>query len=313
MADDNKLFDSTLYGGSLGNNSLPPYNDFSDAYANNKGAYITIQHESSGRSVSFKAFIVAFTETFMSDWSEESVYGRVDPIYLFKQTRRTVSLTFVAPAATSGEAYENLGKIQKLAQFLYPTYVDVQQAQTISQSPLVRLKVMNLFSQNGEDKFPYGATLYDPDGTDQEQQKPTTQYSDYVSSAGGAQGLLGVIKDINFDHNLQGEAGVIDPAPGVILPKLLQISLNFNVIHEHPVGWNEEGDFGVPTAAERLASELQAGAEELLEALESVSDQMIALQESEAYSILTNPEESSSIEDYQQGMDFIAGIQDYEI
>ena len=46
MADDNKIFDSTLYGGSLGDNSLPPYNDFSDAYANNKGAYITFQHES---------------------------------------------------------------------------------------------------------------------------------------------------------------------------------------------------------------------------------------------------------------------------
>tara|TARA_R110000765_G_scaffold368445_4_gene458619 strand:- start:931 stop:1827 length:897 start_codon:yes stop_codon:yes gene_type:complete len=254
MADDNKIFDSTLYGGSLGDNSLPPYSDFSDAYANNKGAYITFQHESTGKSVSFKAFIVSFTETFASDWSEESVFGRADPIYLFKQTRRSVSLSFVAPAASSGEAYENLGKIQKLAQFLYPTYANVQEAQTISQSPLVRLKVMNLLSQNGGDKFPYGATLYDPAGTTQERESPTKQYSGYVSAAGGAQGLLGVIKDITFNHNLQGDAGVIDPAPGVILPKLLEVNLSFNVIHEHPVGWNEEGSFGAATAEEEEAS-----------------------------------------------------------
>ncbi len=239
------IFDSTLYGGSLGDTTLPPYDDFSDAYANNKGTYITFQHESTGKTINFKAFITAFNETFQSDWSQESVYGRVDPIYMFKQTTRTVTLAFVAPAATSGEAYENLGKIQKLAQFLYPTYVDIQKAQTISQSPLVRLKVMNLLSKNGEGTFPYGVTLNDPEGTTEERKSPTTLYGDYINIAGGAQGLLGVIQNVTFNHNLERDVGVIDPGAGTVLPKLIEVNLTFNVIHEHPVGWNEFDSFGV--------------------------------------------------------------------
>ena len=245
MADE-KPFDATLYGGSLGNNALPPYSDFSDAYANNKQTYITFQHEPTGKSVSFKAFITAFNETFQSDWSQESLFGRVDPIYMFKQTTRSITLAFVVPAASSGEAYENLGRIQNLAQFLYPTYIDVQQAQTITQSPLIRLKVMNLLSQNGEGKFPYGVTLYDPASDDPNQREsPNTLYSQYVSAAGGAQGLLGVIKDVTYNYNLEGEVGAIDPGAGVILPKLLEVNLSFAVIHEHAVGWTEDGNFGI--------------------------------------------------------------------
>jgi len=243
MAD--KLFDAIQYGGILTDPALPPYNDFSDAYANNKGTYITFQHEPSGKTVRFKAFITAFNETFKSDWTSQPVYGRADPIHMFKQTRRSISLSFVAPAASSGEAYENLGRIQSLAKFLYPTYVDVQGAQTISQSPLVRLRVMNLLSRNDGEKFPYGVTLHDPESPDSNlRASPITQYGEYLTSAGGSQGLLGIIQNVTFNHNLQGDHGVIDPAPGVIIPKLLEVNLSFDVIHEHPVGWNEEGGFG---------------------------------------------------------------------
>lgn len=230
-----KLFDALLY-----ETAAPDHVDYSDAYANNKQAYITFQHVASGRTVSFKAFITAYNETFMSDWTQESLYGRVDPIYMFKQTTRRVTLAFNAPASSAGEAYENLGKIQKLAQFLYPTYVDVQEAQTISQSPLVRIKLMNLLSKYDTETFPYGTTLYDPDGTSAERQSPTTLYGNY---AGGSQGLLGVIGDLTFNPNLEGEHGVIDPGNGIILPKLLEVNLTFSVIHEHAVGWNEDGNF----------------------------------------------------------------------
>jgi len=291
MAD--KLFDAIQYGGILADTALPPYNDFSDAYANNKGTYITFQHEPSGRSVSFKAFITAFNETFKSNWGQESVYGRADPIYMFKQTTRSVSLAFAVPAASSGEAYENLGKIQSLAKFLYPTYVDVQQAQTISQSPLVRLKVMNLLSRNGGEKFPHGVTLYDPESPDANlRASPVTQYGDYLTSAGGSQGLLGIIQNIAINYNLSGDHGVVDPAPGVILPKFIDVNLSFSVIHEHPVGWNEDGNFGVETAEQAEAASADVMIEEM-------NDSLADLQESEAYKTLV---------DYQTAVDEFAGV-----
>ena len=58
--------------------------DGSDAYANNRKLFISFHHVPTGKDVFFKAFITAFNETYNSDWSSESVYGRADPIYLFK-------------------------------------------------------------------------------------------------------------------------------------------------------------------------------------------------------------------------------------
>ena len=117
--------------------------DGSDALAN-KGFVVGFHHVPSGNEVYLKAFITAYNETFSPDWAEEKVYGRADPIYLFKQTTRVITVGIKVPAASAGEAFENLSKIQSLTQFLYPTYVDVQSATTIAQSPLIRLQVMNL-------------------------------------------------------------------------------------------------------------------------------------------------------------------------
>ena len=84
-----------------------------DGYANHRGAYISFQHVPSKRSVKFKAFITAFNDSYNSDWATETVFGRVDPIYLFKSTTRKITLGFKLPAESASEAFENLGRIQK--------------------------------------------------------------------------------------------------------------------------------------------------------------------------------------------------------
>ena len=185
--------------------------DGSDAYANNAGAVISFQHLPSSAIVYFKAFITAFNETFTSDWSQESVYGRSDPIYMFKQTKRNVNLAFKIPAASEEEAQKNIASVQQLAQFLYPSYADVGSATTITQSPLIRLKVINLLKNS------------------------TTEL-----------GLLGAIDSIAIDHGLSAVDGVIEVAQGTILSKLIEVNLNFSAIHEHELGWGAEG-FTVPT------------------------------------------------------------------
>jgi len=232
MADNEKkpgppIFDSTKYA-PTGKSYYPT----TDAYANNKQTFISFYHVPSEEKVYFKAFITSFNESFSSDWTSEQVFGRADPIQTFKQNQRNISLNFKVPAAHEGEAYHNLGKIQKLIQFLYPTYTDVAQANTITQSPLVRMKVMNLLSQ--------APTSVDP-GTD-----ATTLYNNYgtVTNASTADsGLLGVITNLTVNHNLEGDDGVIEKAQNTVLPKLLDVAVSFTVIHEHPVGWDESGDF----------------------------------------------------------------------
>ena len=118
-----------------------------DGYANQKGMYISFLHVPSNSVVSFKAFITAYNENFISSWNSEEVYGRADPIHMFKNTQRKITLAFEIPAASQSEAFENLGRVQKLVQFLYPHYTTLAGgvfAQTISQSPLVRMKILNL-------------------------------------------------------------------------------------------------------------------------------------------------------------------------
>ena len=264
-------FDATKL--ERGENPRTWYADGSDAYAE-RGMVISFQHVPSRTVVSFKAFITAYNEVFSSDWGAETVYGRADPIYMFKNTTRKITLAFKVPAAAESEAFENLERVQKLIQFLYPNYTTVNgeaAAQTISQSPLVRLKLLNLVqkhttSTSGEGfaapSFPYSVTR--PGGAEAAAAehakaglgKPSTsdpsfdydrmikakQPSEKKGATGGVttltadSGLLGVIESLAVNYNLE-EIGGFEEGTGVILPKLIDVNITFGAIHEHVVGW----------------------------------------------------------------------------
>ena len=223
--------------------------DGSDALGN-KGYVVDFVHVPSGRQLFFKAFMSAYNETFSPEWSEETVYGRMDPIYQFKNTTRTITVALKIPAASEGEAYENLAKVQALTQFLYPNYVNVGNANTISQSPLIRFGLMNLARKVG-----MGGGM--PDTFERPR-----RLSHFEKS-----GLLGVLTSLTINHNLDSDIGVVErptsiklprsqqtagtdgeiinPATishGGILPKLIEINFDFKVIHEHSLGWSMDED-----------------------------------------------------------------------
>lgn len=150
-----------------------------------------------------------------------------------------MSLTFDVPAASEGEAYENLGRVQKLIQFLYPAYkrmggtlsntTNQPYANTIAQSPLIKLKVMNLLASSN-------ASIR---GTDVERQR---MYDEYKGMPDAQFGELGAIGSLQVNHNLV-ERGSLEKGPNTILPKNITVSVTFNVIHQKPVGWIEGGDY----------------------------------------------------------------------
>ena len=203
-------------------------------------------------TLNFKAFITTFNETYAADWQSEEIYGRADPVPIFKNTRRKITLGFKVPAVNKGEAYENLGKIQKLTQFLYPTYVKQDgresMSQTISRSPLVRLKFMNLIrNTNG-----ISANL---------DQSTARMFKDYDM---GGEGLLGVITNVIVLHNLGENTGVIEKGSRsdgfqAVLPKVIEINLDFEPIHEHPLGWDLNGVFGQGSTYDATTSTFSNG------------------------------------------------------
>jgi len=143
------------------------------------------------------------------------------------------------PAASEDEAYSNLAKAQKLAQFMYPNYTDVKGAKVLSQAPLLRLKIMNLLRNTADVKAP-------SDNTDGK-----VLYQGYN---GQGEGILGFFSDVTFNFNLENDNGSFQqldskdqPVPGSILPKLIEVSVGgFNPIHEHLLGWqvikNKDGE-----------------------------------------------------------------------
>jgi hypothetical protein len=210
---------------------IAPYIDAPDSLANQRQMVVSFRHESSGKEVYFKAFITALNETYNSEWTREKVFGRVDPIQLFRSTERQITLALKVPAASMSEAYENLGRIQLLTQFLYPTYMeDGSAAQLIAQAPLVRLKVMNLIKTNKADETASGI-------------EGRSSFKNYKSDLTATNGLLGSIGNLHVNHNLESNEGiVIEKGVNTILPTFIDINLSFSPIHEHPIGWNEKGE-----------------------------------------------------------------------
>ena len=239
----------------------PQYADASDAYANKTRYVLSIQHVPSKMQVYFKAFVTSFNETYKSDWASEHVFGRVDPIHSFKSTGRSITLNFNIPAASESEAYENLYKVGLLSDMLYPNYTQVGAAQTIAQSPLIRLKVVNLLMSQ---KALYSGFLKYQKENKEEFEKLSgreraassgrtfeeLKESGTTNNAGS--GALGIITSLTINHNLEKpDAGVIEFSKGTILPKVIEVSLSFDVIHETPRGWdnywqqNMSGPYGI--------------------------------------------------------------------
>ena len=212
----------------------------SDVMAGLQQMVVSFRHEPSGHAVFFKAFITNLAESYNSDWTEESVYGRTDPIQMFKQTTRRIDLGLKVPAETVGEAYDNLSRIGTLTQFLYPNYDSVGSADTITQGPILRMKVMNLIRKSPQ--------LVDDasGGTDGALPSPVGSLDTYRSSVDPGSGLMGVITSLTIAHNLEStDIGIIQHKENTIFSTMIDINMSFTVLHESRLGW-QDGQFQTP-------------------------------------------------------------------
>ena len=197
------------------------YADPSDAYANSRKIVLSFYSLIHGVNIQFKAFVTNFADNYSSDWAEEMVFGRNDPIYSFKSTKRNISLSFELVAATRIEAVTNLQRLQNLIKALYPAYKNPSgKIASLIKSPLIKMKFANLIS----DHSTAGGASFD-------------SYKGGTPKAKTG-GLLGVIKSLAVTPNF--DAGVYDgPGPATVYPKLIEVSLDFGVIHQSTLGFTE--------------------------------------------------------------------------
>ena len=227
------FFNHDKYVGIQPNVGSGEYSDPSDAYANGSQIFISFYSLIAGSkigSINFKAFVTNFQDTFSSDWGSELVFGRNDPIYSFKGTTRNISLGFQVVAATLYEAIANLERVQLLSQCLYPGYTAPhRRSLNLTKPPLMKLKFANLISQHGGVA---GANFH------------TLRGGSAEAKTGG---LVGVIKSLNVTPNF--EYGAFDgPGPATIYPKLIEITIDYGVIHQAELGFDSQTGARLPNS-----------------------------------------------------------------
>lgn len=188
---------------------------FRDSYVSGKEAKIEIRSaQDNSIKVELPAFLTTFTNSFNSAWSEEQVYGRIDPIGTFQGTKRRINLGFNIIAYNEDDARANITALNTITHMLYPSYSDVSElnggtsrngnALILSKSPLVEIKFGNLISdQSGKDKF-----------------------------------LLGWIS--SWSANPVLEMGMLTPKPGEFLPKVYNATLDFTPQHRSDLAFNSK-------------------------------------------------------------------------
>ena len=164
------------------------------------GLVIRFTHLSSGRHARFVGAITDFKDQFSSQWTEEPVYGRMDPISTFQRTGRKISLSWQILNENALIGIQNMMEIQRLISFLYPNYYNQSNnASTISGGPLLRLK-----------------------------------FSNFASTPTG-EGLVGYLDGFTFDPDM--ESGYVLTRRDQMITTVINASVNFTVLHTHKLGW----------------------------------------------------------------------------
>ena len=193
-------------------------------YADKSGGLIKITSmvAQGQQSFEFYAFVTSFSDSMTSNWNEEQVYGRPDPIGTFQNTTRKISLAFDIPSKDLSEAKSHLEYISGVKRFMYPAYSSTTvpasgstpevttNALSLAKSPLVRLKFANLI-QNDK-----------------------------------GEGLLGWIN--SFSANPVMDMGMFNEG-SKLYPKVYNATIDFTPQHEFDLGFKASDGLGINTGS----------------------------------------------------------------
>lgn len=110
--------------------------------------------------ISFHAFLENITDSYAVDYAETTGYGRIGKTYSYKNTDRTIGLSFIVAAMGQDDFERMWWKINKLITLVYPQYTAGRQlefygekftqpfSQLPSSSPLIRIRLGDLFKSN---------------------------------------------------------------------------------------------------------------------------------------------------------------------
>ena len=156
------------------------------------------------RSVYFRPIIKSLSENFSPEWSESSYFGRTDSVVSYQGTGRTINISFQLVCFAPEDIRTIYQKLHWLQSMLYPEY---DNNLSYRSGPVVRMRVGDVMNALGPE---------------------------------GARGLPGIIRNVDFDYT----DSLWELKRDYKLPRMIDVSLTFAVLHDVPVGRGLEGLFG---------------------------------------------------------------------
>jgi hypothetical protein len=204
---------------------------------NKAGFVIDFFHLATGKGVSFDAFIPAggFKDSYESNWKAEEVFGRMDALQNFVNTKRSISLSWDVPSVDFEDAKSNQAKAERLLKMLYPVYepfdAEGSLATRMRASPLFRVKFANLISQTSSEGG--------------KGDKGPKKNGDWEGKLAANSGLVAKLSGLSYEPDL--ESGIFEDFAGVSLyPQTIKFSCTIDILHDHTVGWKKTGEFYQP-------------------------------------------------------------------
>lgn len=180
------------------------------------------------RNIEFFAYLKSFTDSAEPSWEKKSVYGRTDPLVNYNGTSRRISVSFDIPARDLQQARDNLYKLSKLLTFTYPVLESSKSFESQQRKASTQIKSPPIL------RFSFGNLI-----------------RDYQTNGG----LYGFIDSpVVIDHKLEygmfisSGSNELEPTLGSITtmyPKIVEMSLQYQVLHNHQVGWDINSSYYV--------------------------------------------------------------------
>lgn len=188
--------------------------------------YVTFKHVPTGRVAAFTAFVTTLSDNYELAWNSEDVYGRMDPIMTYSNTKRNMSLDVEILSDRFSEGIRNMQNLNQLIQNLYPGY----EASRGLGDPSLSLSSTRI---NAAPLLKIG-------------------WANMITSPSRKSGLLAAISSVSVTPDLDVgffQSQVEEASAAYLIPKKITLNLSFVVLHDFTLGWNSS----VPDWSRKMA------------------------------------------------------------
>jgi len=186
--------------------------------------------------IQFIAYIESMTDRFNSQYSSEQPFGRTDPYYVWKSSKRSIGVSWVLPSSSTASALDNMNNLSWLLGALYPTYKDTSSATSIAASPLFRVRHANLIASPVRDGMGLLCVIQGVDvNHDVKDGFISINPKNMGSSFANVDARL--IKQAGFENSIR-------EGKKLLVPKTIKLNCTLEVLHDHALGWDlDTGEF----------------------------------------------------------------------